>query len=76
MKDYEVKGGWQETDEGRVYVAKAIAKPSGRILGVAKVEVPIMTGFDIAEVYGKEVTEKIIIQAAEEMAHRFGKAAK
>jgi hypothetical protein len=75
MQDYTVKGEWQQTDTGRVYVARAIAR-SGRVLGVARFEVPVMTGFDMATVYGKELTEQMVVQAAEEQAHRFGKAAK
>ena len=75
MQDYVVKGEWQPTDTGRVYVAKAIAK-TGRVLGVVRFEVPIMDGFDMATVYGKDLSEQILVQAAEEQAHRFGKAAK
>jgi hypothetical protein len=39
-------------------------------------EVPIMVGFDMATAYGKEFTEQVVVQAAEEQAHRFGRAAK
>ena len=75
MQNYTVKGEWQMTDLGRVYVAKAIS-PTGRVLGVVRFEVPIMDGFDMATVYGKDLTEQIVVQAAEEQAHRFGRAAK
>ena len=73
MKDYIVKGEWQQTDMSRVYVAKAIAD-TGRVRGVVRFEVPVMTGFDMVTVYGSYFTEQVIIQAAEEQAHRFGQA--
>ena len=75
MQNYTIKGDWQITDTGRAYVAKAIG-PTGRVLGVVRVEVPVMDGFDMAMIYGADVTEQVIIQAAEEQAHRFGRAAK
>jgi len=75
MDNYKVTGEWQQTETGRVYVARAIAR-TGRVLGVVRFEVPVMTGFDMATVYGKDLTEQLIVQAAEEQAHRFGKAAK
>jgi len=75
MDGYRVEGKWQPTDQGRVYVARAIS-PKGRVLGVARFDVPVMTGFEMSEAYGPELTEQLIVQAAEEQAHRFGKAAK
>ena len=75
MNRYRVTGEWQKTDLGRVYVAKAVSD-NGRLLGVVRFEVPVMDGFDMSEVYGRELTEQLIVQAAEEQAHRFGKAAK
>ena len=75
MDAYTVEGEWQTTDQGRVYVAKAVTA-TGRVLGVVRFDVPVMTGFDLSEVYGPELTEQLIVQAAEEQAHRFGKAAK
>ena len=75
MDAYKITGEWHTTDQSRVYVAKAIADTE-RVLTVVRFEVPIMTGFDMSEVYDSELIEQIIVQAAEEQAHRFGKAAK
>ena len=71
---YEVKGQWESTDMGQVYVAKAISK-TGRILGVVRFEVPVMDGFDLATYYGNELSRQLIEQAATEQADRFGRAA-
>ena len=75
MQNYTIKGEWRTTDTGRVYVAKAVS-PTGRVLGVARFEVPVMDNFDLAMAYGTDITEQIIVQAAEEQAHCFGRAAK
>lgn len=74
MNNYKVTGEWHTTDLGRVYVAKAVSD-KGRILGVVRFEVPVEDGFAMSEVYGVDLTEQLIVQAAEEQAHRFGKAA-
>lgn len=75
MQDYTVNGEWRQTDTGRVYVAKAVSG-KGRILGVIRFEVPVEDSFAMSEVYGKDLTEQLVVQAAKEQAHRFGKAAK
>ena len=75
MDAYKVIGEWQTTDQGRVYVARAVTA-RGRVLGVVRFDVPVMDGFEMSEVYSPELTEELIVQAAEEQAHRFGKAAK
>ena len=72
---YQVKGQWESTDMGQVYyVATAVSK-TGRSLGVVRIEVPVMDGFDLGEYYGHDLSRQLIEQAANEQADRFGRAA-
>ena len=73
-QEYQVKGQWTDTAAGRVYEAKAVGK-TGRILGVVRVDVPVEVGFDLATYYGNQLSEELIVQAADGLADRFGMAA-
>lgn len=74
MTTYNLKTEWQQTDTGRVYVV-TIMTDTGLVLGVVRFDVPVMTGVDLSTVYGSTVIEEIIVQAAEEYAHRFARMA-
>lgn len=70
---FEIKGDWSKSESGQKYVAKAVTE-TGRILGIATVDVPIEVGVEIARYYGSEELKTTIEDTAKEQVRRLAEA--
>jgi hypothetical protein len=68
VKKYNTGGAWHNENYGQVFTAKAVT-PTGRILAVVNVEVPLMVGIDLVEALGRQALEEIE-KAAKDNASR------
>mgnify|MGYP001495014778 CR=1 FL=1 len=64
-KKFIVKGEWHDEQIARVYTARAVT-PTGRILAVVNIEVPLMVGVDLKDRFGAELIEEIERSAEED----------
>jgi len=74
QRDAEIKSYWETSEIGQCCEAKAVSA-TGRVLGIVRVDIPVLDGFEISTIYGREVTREAVEQAARNVAGQFLKEA-
>ena len=65
--EFQVKGQWRTESYGHVYTAKAVT-PSGRILGVVNIEVPLDILVRIRDRFGDNWVDEVERSASAQVA--------